>query len=131
MTNKLQEGRAAMAVRCQEIAERELPAGWVIKYRKSLTGYCHPKLKQIDTPEPKTRKSLYIFLHEVGHARLHSDGKRKLRYIEEYEAEIFAHNKMREHGLAVPAAMTERARKYVARKIHQAQIGRASCRERV
>ena len=72
-------------------------------------------------PISKTRKSLYIFLHEVAHAVLHADGRRKPRYIEEYEAEMFAHTKMHEHGLSVPADMTARAKKYVARKIEQAR----------
>jgi hypothetical protein len=37
------------------------------------------------------------------------------------EAEQWAHAKMEQHGIAVPPEMTERAKKYVARKIVQAE----------
>jgi hypothetical protein len=37
------------------------------------------------------------------------------------EAERWAHEKMREHGIAAPRDMTRRAKSYVARKIEQAK----------
>jgi hypothetical protein len=60
-----------------------------------------------------------VFLHECGHAHLHLNGRKK-RHVEEMEAERFAYEKMREHGIAVPRKETKRAKHYVARKIKQA-----------
>ena len=76
--------------------------------------------KRIDAPRPVTRKALYIFLHECAHAHLHVDRKPKA-HVREMEAEMWAHARMREHGIAVPRAMTARAKRYVARKIVQAK----------
>lgn len=77
----------------------------------------------IEAPRPVTRKALYIYLHEVGHVILgHCDAKcRKPRHLREYEAEKWAHDRMRAHGIAVPRIMTSRARSYVRRKIRRAQ----------
>jgi hypothetical protein len=66
-----------------------------------------------------TARALYVFLHECGHAHLHLDSRKK-RHVEEMEAEKFAHEKMREHGVAVPRKETKQAKDYVARKIQQA-----------
>jgi hypothetical protein len=67
---------------------------------------------------PKS-SALYVFLHECGHAHLHLDDRKK-RHVEEMEAEKFAHEKMREHSIAVPRKESKQAKRYVARKIKQA-----------
>lgn len=80
-------------------------------------------------PRPLTREKLYTNLHERGHLRLkhfglhwtRSEFKRKkytrkhelAGHVEEYQAEIFAHEAMRAHGIAVPRTMTRSAKKYV------------------
>lgn len=101
--------------RCKEIEVKEFPKGWTREYRSNLTGRCWWKRKHLAYPEPKTAKSLYIFLHEVAHAKLRHQSKPS--YVREYEAETFAHEKMREYGFVVPLDMTNRAKKYVARKL--------------
>ena len=53
----------------------------------------------------------------LGHAH---NGKTP-RQVEEMEAEQWAHRKMRESGVAVSRVITTRAKKYVARKIKQAE----------
>ena len=88
-------------------------------WRSSLTGCANVAKSEIEVPKPLTRKSLYIFLHEIGHVAIGHLGKKK-RHVEEYEAEQFAHERMRELGFAVPRSQTERAKAYVARKIGQA-----------
>ena len=98
----------------------------VVKLRKSLTGraFCRPgdeEFGKMCAPKPVTRKSLYIFLHECAHFALHSDGKRRKRYLEEMEAEQWAHQKMRESEIPVPRSMTTRAKNYVRRKVRQAK----------
>lgn len=112
--------KAALAEKCQAIAALYLPEGWTVKYRNSLSGRCYYEPKRIEAPRPVTRKSLYIFLHECAHAHLHGGRTRTPRHVEEYEAEQWAHAKMREHGIPVPRAMTKRAKGYVRRKIQQA-----------
>ena len=112
--------KRALAERLTNIALLYVPEGYRIAYRKSLSGRCDMDKKLIQAPKPITRKALYIFLHECGHANLH-DGKRLKRHVEEMQAEQFAHEKMREHGIAIPRAMTKRAKQYVTRKITQAQ----------
>jgi hypothetical protein len=124
----LQAARKVAAERFTAIAMQELPDGWEVRWRRSLSGRCHYKAKLIETPKPVTRKSLYIFLHEVGHAVLHEPlfamhGRHALpaKHVCELQAEQFAHDKMREHGIAVPRSMTQRAKRYVGRKLYQAR----------
>jgi hypothetical protein len=119
----LQAAKRVAAERFEAIAVRHLPPGYsVVRYRKNLSGYCDPKNKVIVVPRPRTRKALYIFLHECAHAHLHRNGSRGRvpRHVEELEAEQWAHARMREAGIRVPRAMTKRAKRYVARKIKQA-----------
>jgi hypothetical protein len=117
----LQEARKAAAERFMSIGHSYVPEGWTVEYRKSLTGSAFYTRKHLAAPAPKTRKSLYIFLHECAHAHLHVNaGREKKKHVREFEAEKWAHEKMREHGIPVPRAMTKRAKQYVARKIRQA-----------
>jgi hypothetical protein len=116
---ELQAARKAAAERFMAIAMMYVPEGWTIEYRKSLSGRCLIKKKIIQAPRPVTRRALYVFLHECGHAHLHLDGRKK-RHVEEMEAEKFAHEKMREHGIAVPRKETKEAKRYVARQIRKA-----------
>jgi hypothetical protein len=120
--DELQAARKRAAERFEAIAASYIPPGYAIEYRKSLSGKHYGHSKRISAPRPVTRKALYIFLHECAHAHLgHSHNGRKPRHVEEMEAEQWAHAKMREHGVAVPRAMTKRAKDYVARKIRQAE----------
>jgi hypothetical protein len=116
----LQAARKAAAERFTAIAMSYVPEGYTIQYRKNLSGRHYSKKKLIQAPRPVTRKALYIFLHECAHAHLHRDRKPKA-HVREMEAEQWAHKRMREHGIAVPRDMTQRAKEYVGRKIRQAQ----------
>jgi hypothetical protein len=87
--------------------------------RASLSGWARVKARKITAPEGKTRKQLYILAHECAHVAL-AHASRKPRHLEEMEAEKWAHAALRRHGVAVPRAMTVRAKAYVARKIRQA-----------
>ncbi|KAB2673723.1 MULTISPECIES: hypothetical protein [Brucella/Ochrobactrum group] len=118
---QLQAARRAAADRFYQIGMSYVPEDYTVKFRKSLTGVARGHVRQIEAPRPVTRKSLYIFLHECAHAHLHFGGTRLPRHVEELQAEKWAHSKMREHGIPVPRTMTERAKKYVARKIVQAE----------
>jgi hypothetical protein len=113
---ELQALRREAAERFTAIAMQSVPEGWTIEYHKSLSGWCFFAEKKIQAPRPVTRKALYIFLHECAHAHLHQDAIRE-RHVEELEAERWAHERMREHGIAVPRSQTERAKQNVARQI--------------
>lgn len=118
IAEKLRLARVEAAERFTAIAMKYVPPGYTVEYRKSLSGRCGPT--RIIAPRPITRKALYIFLHECAHAHLHWPQRNKTRHVEEMEAEKWAHEKMRENGVAVPRVMTKRAKQYVRRKIRQA-----------
>jgi hypothetical protein len=118
-----------MAERCGACALANTPPNVRrIRIRKDLSGFAcvDPKFSNYGTlcaPRPITRKALHIFLHECAHFALHTKIKgraRKHRYIEEYEAERWASARMREAGIAVPRAITKRAKSHVRRQIEQA-----------
>lgn len=115
------KAKAELAIKLEQIAMKYVPEGYRVEYRKSLSGRHFGKQKLIQAPRPVTRKSLYIFLHECGHAFHKHQERKQPRYVQEYQAEQFAHDKMREEGIAVPRSMTERAKQYVRRKISQAE----------
>jgi hypothetical protein len=92
------------------------------KARASLSGRAFVEQRVIDAPWPTTsRKRLYIVAHEIGHIARDHVGRRLPAYIREYQAEVFAHDLLRRDGIAVPRAMTERAKRYVARKAERAR----------
>lgn len=125
----LQKARREAAERFYALGMSYLPGWFSHSFRKSLSGHCDYVNMEVVGPRPVTRRSLYIWLHECAHARLHyplwaankAAYKRKPKHVLEYEAERWAHEQMRAHGIAVPKAMTDRAKRYVARKITQAE----------
>jgi hypothetical protein len=104
------------------IADRLKTEAGVLKHeaRKSLSGYAFYKEARISAPEGRTRKQLYILAHECAHIALRHGTVKKPRHVEEMEAEKWAHEALRRHGVPVPRSMTTRAKAYVARKIRQA-----------
>jgi hypothetical protein len=126
--DKLHAARKAAAQRFTAIAMMYVPEGWKVETRK-CRGYCKYDSKTIVAPKPVTRKSLHLFLHECAHAHLHapiyfeskSKYKSKPKHVVEMEAEKWADQKMREHGVPVPRATTKLGKEYVARKIKQAE----------
>jgi hypothetical protein len=91
----------------ETIAALHVPEGWTVEYHKSLSGWASPQRKLIKASRPTTPKSLYLFLHECGHAHLkHGQNRWKPRHVEEMEAEQWAHAIMAKHNIPVPARMT-------------------------
>ena len=118
----LQKARRDAADRYYALAMASLPPGWTYgAFRKSLTGYVTIRDKFLVGPKPVTRKALYIWLHECGHAHLHPRHGCKPSHVMEYEAEQWAHATMRANGIPVPKSMTDRAKRHVANKIRQAE----------
>jgi hypothetical protein len=110
----------ALRERCMETAERWTPTGIAIKYHRPLWGQTW--YDRMIAPRPVCRQSLYIYLHECAHHHLGHFTGRKPRHVEEYEAERWTHQKMRESGIPVPRSMTLRAKNYVAWMIEQALL---------
>lgn len=115
------KAKAELAIKLEAIAMKYVPEGYKVEYRKSLSGRHYGKQMLIQAPRPVTRKSLYIFLHECGHAYYKHQERKEPRHVQEYQAEQFAHETMRNEGIAVPHSMTVRAKAYVRRKIAQAE----------
>jgi hypothetical protein len=122
-TDSTTAGGTGRRAHYETIAKKYLPRGYTVEYRKSLSGRHYGRRNLIKAPKPVTAKALYIFLHECAHAYLHTGSGRKAapRHVQEMQAEIWAHAKMEKHGIPVPPEMTTRAKRYVARKIVQAE----------
>jgi hypothetical protein len=101
--------------------------GWMAEFgvslkgiRTGLTGQAWVEERAIYAPWPSTtRNRLYILAHEIGHVALDHRSQRPV-YVQEFEAEQFAHGLMRRDGLAVPRKMADRAKCYVRFKIRRA-----------
>ena len=89
-------------------------------YRKTLSGCASVRIKKIEIPPATTRNRMYIIAHELGHI-FHNHISNKKRFIEEYEAEKYAHYLMKKYKIKIPRKMTTRAKQYVTRKIYQAK----------
>jgi hypothetical protein len=96
----------------------------VIRFReitKRYEGCAHldpkdPDYGMLEAPPPMTREALRLFLHECAHFALHHTKKsRGRRYMEEMEAELWAHARMRQAGIPVPRQALREARKLIRR----------------
>lgn len=120
---ELQAARRAASDRYMQIGLAMLREAQVEAYtfhEKGLHG--QGSRKHVTCPKPTTRRRLYVLAHECGHAA-HGHlggGKGRSPHREEYEAECYAHEAMRRHGVAVPRKETKFAREYVARRIDMA-----------
>ena len=147
-TEKLRAAKARIREACTRAALANTPASVrVIRIRRSLSGRAYNP-EEIAVPRPVTRRALHVFLHECAHVVLGHVGankaaqfgptlphvgpgsteaapgpraKRKPRHVEEYEAERWAFDRMRESGISVPRKSLRRAKSYVAYKIRQAR----------
>jgi len=142
---KLKAGKERMRQLCIQAALTNTPATVrVVRIRKTLSGRAY-SAAEIAVPRPVTRRALHIFLHECAHVALghvkaahfaptlpHGGPgpvqaaseprvRRKPRHVEEYEAEQWAFDRMRESGIPIPRKSLRRAKSYVAYKIRQAR----------
>lgn len=100
------------------VENKILKRGFRIKYRTSLSGCVYWSAKICSMPIIKTRKSLYIGCHELYHC-LRPRNNIKV-YIDEMQAEKFAHKYMRHLGFSVPRSQTRGAKFYIKYKLRQA-----------
>jgi hypothetical protein len=88
----------------QKILEKELKHNKVKvrKWCRDSCGCAFHNTREIKIPKPVDFDTLGVCFHEIGHVVLgHVDGTKtgKTRYAEEYEAEMFAIDKLREYDL--------------------------------
>ncbi len=118
--------------RIMEIVEEHLPRGWKLierdpvaprsqwfraprgKEKDFTIGLCNPGT--IVCPRLIDRAALYIFLHECGHAYWeHIVTEYELpKWLEEYEAEIYAIEAMRAAGVPMPMDVLRAAKRNIA-----------------
>jgi hypothetical protein len=108
----------------EEVAYAHLPDGVEVKLHKPYTGRARYSRMELVSPPPRGAKSCEIFMHEIAHFELHHPanrvGPKQSRYIEEYEAERWAIEKMRDAGLAVPLKIVYSCKKHVTWAIYKA-----------
>jgi len=91
----------------------------VIQWSKSSCGWADAQTREIKIPFPRDYDTLGVCFHEIGHIVLNHIGE-KPRFIEEYEAEQYAIQKLKEYGL-YNKQYEIRAIAYVLSKIAQAK----------
>ena len=85
----------------KEIVEQELINNniEVLKWTNSSCGVAYINTRQIKIPIPVDYDTLGVCFHEIGHIVLNHGGKNsKPRFIEEYEAEQYAIQKLKEYN---------------------------------
>ncbi len=106
MTNSGNEGGSEMFLTIAEAMKREAR---VVEHHDGFPR-CEGR-GVIYAPEGRTIEELYILAHECGHSAFrHGPRSRKPKWRCEYEAETWAHDAFRRHGLAVDKAQTKLAR---------------------
>jgi len=121
---ELREAKAAWRERYQAIAAKHTPEGVTVVESSGMYGKWFCRERRIKAPKPVGKMSLFIYLHECGHAHLGHCYNRKVcpkpRYLQEYEAEQWAIRVFRQEGLSVPRRVLQRAKEYVAMKVQRA-----------
>lgn len=102
-----------------EQMKREAGVRGHVENRTDGSGLAWLHTGDIETPESRNINNLYVVAHECGHVFLHMSGVGRLLpgHVKEYEAECYAHQALRQHGMSVPQARTRSARQYVAAMI--------------
>ncbi|MEW5964652.1 MAG: hypothetical protein AB1749_13960 [Pseudomonadota bacterium] len=84
--------------------------------RRALSGRAYLDAGKIYSPEGRNIAQLYVLAHECGHIflqRAGGPGYRLPSHVKELEAESYAHQAFRHHGMRVPKHVTRHARSYV------------------
>ena len=85
----------------EEIVKQELINNNITlnKWTSSSCGWANPEKREIAIPKPVDYDTLGVCFHEIGHIVLnHIDGQGKPRFVEEYEAEQYAIQKLKEYN---------------------------------
>lgn len=111
--------------RARHVMQAYKPKGWTIKMggaqQAGASGLCDWDERTIYIPLVCDDYSLFVYLHEVGHAKLHGHSKAPT-HIQEYEAEMFAAKALRAYGFAVSRTILRNGKEYVADEIKKDRI---------
>jgi hypothetical protein len=83
---------------------------------EDFAGLAYLGTGRIRSPEGRNLRELYTVAHECGHIFLHNssgDGYRLPIHVQEMEAESYAHQAFRHHGITLPERRTNGGRRYV------------------
>jgi hypothetical protein len=83
---------------------------------ENLDGLAYFDTGEILSPEGRNMRELHIVAHECGHIFLHSiggDGFHLPTHVKEMEAESFAHQAFRHHGMTLSRRRSDWGRQYV------------------
>jgi hypothetical protein len=83
--------------------------------RENLAGLAYIGTGGIYSPEGRKIVQLYTLAHECGHIFLHNSGPGYTLpgHVKEFEAESYAHQAFREHGMTLPRKLSKWGRTYV------------------
>jgi hypothetical protein len=85
---------------------------------------------EIRVPRPDSMENLLTYLHECAHFFLHRTDETTPRYLKEFQAEIWALDKMRAAGITVPDELVLDSKKRLANDIRGAVRNRVECLDR-
>ena len=102
--------------RARQLMKAYKPRGWSIimggTQQRGASGLCVYETRKIYVPLVCDDYSLYVYFHEVGHARLHRHTK-KPDHECEYEAEMYAQKAIRDCGFRVSKEMYNSTKSYI------------------
>jgi hypothetical protein len=83
--------------------------------KEDLSGLAYIGTGRILSPEGRKIVQLYTLAHECGHIFLHNSGEGYWLpgHVKELEAESYAHQAFREHGMTLPRRLSDGGRRYV------------------
>jgi len=121
-SNKGAEIRAKIAanrakrLRIAEAMKREAGVTAHTVNKEDLRGLAYIGTGGIYSPEGRKILQLYTLAHECGHIFLHNSapGYALPGHVKEFEAETYAHQAFREHGMTLPRRLSSWGRTYVA-----------------
>ncbi|MBV1694517.1 MAG: hypothetical protein KGP27_08670 [Hyphomicrobiales bacterium] len=116
ISERIAENRARRLAIAEAMKREAGVAGHTVNRKhEDLTGLAWLETGHIRSPQGRNMAQLYILAHECGHIFLHGDeaGRRLPTHVMEMEAESYAHQAFREHGMEAPRRMTEAGRAYV------------------
>src|SRR5262249_45139768 len=121
-SNKGAEIRAKIAanrakrLRIADAMKKEVGVTEHTVHKEDFGGLAYIGTGRIYSPQGRKIVQLYTLAHECGHIFLHNSGPGYVLpgHIKEFEAETYAHQAFREHGMTVPRRLSSWGRKYVA-----------------
>src|SRR5262249_31187072 len=106
----------AKRLRIAEAMKQEAGVTEHTVHQEDFGGLAYIGTGRIYSPQGRKIVQLYTLAHECGHIFLHNSdpGSALPGHVAEFEAESYAHQAFREHGMTVPRRLSSWGRDYVA-----------------